>query len=140
MPNICYRYKEREVRAYGARDPEAAGGGIGAARREAQAGLVRHLTLLKMGDMVKVLGEWKADARLGGRRCDSLAPFASRTSGNQAAFARNAGVDRATINKILSGRAPLQPKILRALNVRMVFALASKNEPPRKHPISRKAS
>ena len=61
-------------------------------------------------------------------------------AGGQAAFAKNAGVDRPTISKILSGRAPLQPKILRALNIRMVFVLASKNEPPRKHPISRKSS
>jgi hypothetical protein len=58
--------------------------------------------------------------------------------GSQSAFAKAAGVDRATVCKILQGLRPLQPKILRALNVRMVFVLASKNEPPRKHPISRK--
>jgi transcriptional regulator with XRE-family HTH domain len=63
-----------------------------------------------------------------------------RSQVGQAALAKNAGVDRPTISKILSGRAPLQPKILRALNIRMVFVLASKNEPPRKHPISRKSS
>jgi transcriptional regulator with XRE-family HTH domain len=61
-------------------------------------------------------------------------------AGSQVAFASEAGVDRATISKILRGRAPLQPKILRALNVRMVYVLASKNEPLRKHPISRSPS
>ena len=60
--------------------------------------------------------------------------------GSQSAFPKAAGVDRAIVCKILRGRAPLQPKILRALNVRMVFVLASKGEPPRKHPISRKSS
>jgi hypothetical protein len=45
--------------------------------------------------------------------------------GSQSAFARAAGVDRALVCKILRGSAPLQPKILRALNVRMVFVLAS---------------
>jgi hypothetical protein len=60
--------------------------------------------------------------------------------GSQSAFAKAAGVDRPTVCKILQGLRPLQPKILRALNVRMVFVLASKNEPQRKHPISRKPS
>jgi hypothetical protein len=50
--------------------------------------------------------------------------------GSQSAFARAAGVDRALVCKILRGRAPLQPKILRALNVRMVFVLAGKSVPP----------
>jgi hypothetical protein len=58
--------------------------------------------------------------------------------GSQSAFARAAGVDRAVVCKILRGRALLQPKILRALNVRMVFVLAD-NEPPR-NPISRKGA
>jgi hypothetical protein len=59
-------------------------------------------------------------------------------AGSRSAFAKAAGVDRAIVCKILRGRRPLEPKILRALNVRMVFVLASKNEPSRKHPISRK--
>jgi hypothetical protein len=42
--------------------------------------------------------------------------------------------------KILRGRGQLQPKILHALNVRMVFVLTSENESPRKHPISRKGT
>jgi hypothetical protein len=57
--------------------------------------------------------------------------------GSQSAFAKAAGVDRATVCRILRGRAPLQPKILRALNVRMVFFSVSTNEPARKHPVSR---
>ena len=60
--------------------------------------------------------------------------------GSQSAFAKAAGVDRATVCKILQGRRPLQPKILRALNVRMVFVSVNKNEPARKHSVSRKAS
>jgi hypothetical protein len=50
--------------------------------------------------------------------------------GSQSAFARAAGVDRALVCKILRGRALLQPKLLRALNVRMVFVLATESEPP----------
>ena len=50
--------------------------------------------------------------------------------GSQSVFARAAGVDRAVVCRILKGRASLQPKILRALNVRMVFVFASKSEPP----------
>ena len=59
--------------------------------------------------------------------------------GSQSAFAKAAGVDRATVCKILQGRSPLQPKILRALNVRMVFVLASKNDSPRKLPLAKSA-
>jgi hypothetical protein len=50
--------------------------------------------------------------------------------GSQSAFARAAGVDRALVCKILRSRALLQPKILRALNVRMVFVLATESESP----------
>jgi hypothetical protein len=57
--------------------------------------------------------------------------------GSQSAFAKAAGVDRATVCRILRGRAPLRPKILRALNVRMVFVSVSKTVPARKHPVSR---
>jgi hypothetical protein len=60
--------------------------------------------------------------------------------GSQSAFAKAAGADRATVCRILRSRGPLRPKILRALNVRTVFVSVSKNEPARKHPISRKGS
>jgi transcriptional regulator with XRE-family HTH domain len=43
-------------------------------------------------------------------------------AGSQSAFAKKAGVDRATISRILGGyRASLRPKIIRALNLRTVF-------------------
>jgi DNA-binding phage protein len=43
-------------------------------------------------------------------------------AGSQSAFAKKAGVDRTTINRILHGhRSSLRPKIIQALNLRTVF-------------------
>ena len=43
-------------------------------------------------------------------------------AGSQAEFARKAGVDRATVNRILHGRlSALPPRIIRALDLRTVY-------------------
>jgi DNA-binding phage protein len=42
-------------------------------------------------------------------------------AGSQNAFAKKAGVDRATVNKILHGRLSPSPKIVHSLGLRMVF-------------------
>jgi len=42
-------------------------------------------------------------------------------AGGQSAFAKKVGMDRSTINRILNGQRSLHPKILRALNLRIVF-------------------
>ena len=42
-------------------------------------------------------------------------------AGNQTMFAKKAGVDRAAVNKVLHGRLKPPPKIVRALNLRVVY-------------------
>jgi DNA-binding phage protein len=42
-------------------------------------------------------------------------------AGSQSAFAKKAGVNRATVNRVLRGRLPPTPKIIRALNLRLAF-------------------
>jgi DNA-binding phage protein len=44
-----------------------------------------------------------------------------RRAGSAAAFAKIAGVDRATVNRVLHGLLPPSPKIVHALGLRTVF-------------------
>jgi DNA-binding phage protein len=42
-------------------------------------------------------------------------------TGDQGAWARNAGLDRTAINKVLKGHKPLTPSIIRALGLRIAI-------------------
>ena len=44
-----------------------------------------------------------------------------KRAGSQAAFARKAGVDRTTVNQVLSGRLSPPAKLVHALNLRAVL-------------------
>jgi DNA-binding phage protein len=42
-------------------------------------------------------------------------------AGNQRAWSKKTGVNRATLNKVLNGHQPLTKSIIRALKLRVVF-------------------
>jgi DNA-binding phage protein len=43
-------------------------------------------------------------------------------AGGQSAWARQTGVDRVYLNKVLRGKRPISPKILQALKLKKVYA------------------
>jgi hypothetical protein len=51
----------------------------------------------------------------------SLLQFEIRQAGSQMAWAKKAGVDRPRLNRILNGRKPITPAIIRALGLRIAI-------------------
>jgi hypothetical protein len=43
-------------------------------------------------------------------------------AGGQSAWARRSGVDRVYLNRVLNGKRPLSPRIVKALKLKRVFA------------------
>jgi DNA-binding phage protein len=43
-------------------------------------------------------------------------------AGGQSAWARRSGIDRAHLNRVLNGKRPLSPRIVKALKLKMLFA------------------
>jgi plasmid maintenance system antidote protein VapI len=51
----------------------------------------------------------------------SLLRFEIKQAGSQMAWAKKAGVSRPILNKILNGRKPIAPSIIRALGLRIAI-------------------
>ena len=43
-------------------------------------------------------------------------------AGGQSAWARRSGIDRVYLNRVLNGKRPLPPRIVKALNLKRAFA------------------
>jgi hypothetical protein len=45
-----------------------------------------------------------------------------KAAGGQRAFSRQSGLDRTQLSMVLNGRRPVSPSIIKALNLRIVYA------------------